>query len=404
MVARMGPDRSGSRRTAIVDAGTVVLAGVIGVMPAVGPFAVLRPYEGGTAVVMVVLAGSLWWRRRAAVTVAWLAVAASGALLLAETAVPGAVLRPGAPALTLLLAPTAPFAGYAVAVYAGTRWSAWLPVVALVVFATAPWQPSLIRARQGLILIGVPALIGLYLAARRRLVDALLARAAGAEREQDLRVAQAAAQTRAQLTAEMHDVVTHRVSLIVLEAGALGLTTAEEHTRTAAERIRAAGCEALDELRELVRVLPGPHEREETPQPLPDLRPLLTAAGAAGNTVDLVEQGTPIPVIPVVGQTAYRMVQEGLTNLRKHAAGAQAQVRVVYEAAGITLTVRNGTLTTPLDAVLAGTGSGTGLLGLRQRVELVGGTFQAGPCSDGFELHAWLPASPAVTPSRQTLR
>src|SRR5207253_4906777 len=118
----------------------------------IGHPAVLRPYGGGTAAVMVVLAGSLWWRRRAAVAVAWLAVAVSSALLLGEMAAPGMVLRPGAaPALALLLAPTAPFAGYAVAVYGGGRRSAWLPVVVLVVLASAPWQESLIRIRQGLI-------------------------------------------------------------------------------------------------------------------------------------------------------------------------------------------------------------------------------------------------------------
>lgn len=389
----------------LVDAGTVALAGVIGVGVTVGHAAVLRPYGGGTAAVMVVLAGSLWWRRRAAVAVAWLAVAASGAFLLAEMAAPGVVLRPGvSPALTMLLAPTAPFAGYAVAVYGGARRSAWLPVVVLVVLASAPWQESFIRIRQGLILIGVPALIGLYLATRRRLVEALLDRAARAEREQDLHAAQAAAHERARLTAEMHDVVTHRVSLIVLEAGTLGLTAAEEPTRTAAERIRAAGCDALDELRELVRVLPEPGVREEAPRPLPDLAPLVSAAGGAGNEVELVEQGTPTPVIPVVGQTVYRTVQEGLTNIRKHAAGAPAQVRIVYGAEDITLTVRNGAATSPLDAALAGTGSGTGLLGLRQRVELVGGTFRAGPCPAGFELQARLPTSPPPTPSQQALR
>jgi signal transduction histidine kinase len=155
----------------------------------------------------------------------------------------------------------------------------------------------------------------------------------------------------------MHDVVTHRVSLIVLEAGTLGLTAAEEPTRTAAERIRATGCVALDELWDLVRVLPEPRVREERPRPLPDLGPLLVAAGAAGNPVDLVEQGTPAPAAPVVGRTVYRMVQEGLTNLRKHATGAPAQVRIVHGAADLTLTIRNGTATTPPDAALADTGS-----------------------------------------------
>jgi signal transduction histidine kinase len=402
----MRPDSSGSRRTAIIDAGTVALAGAIGILLTVGPTAVLQPYRGGTAAVLAVLAGSLWWRRRAPGAVAWLAVVGSAALLLAEAAAPGAVLRPGAPPeLTVLLAPTAPFAGYAVATRAGARRSAWLPVAVLVVLATVPWQPSLIRVRQGLILVGVPALVGLYVAARRRLVDALLDRAARAEREQHLLAAQAAAQERVRLTAEMHDVVTHRISLIVLEAGALGLTAAEETARTAAERIRAAGCQALDELRELVRVLPDPQAYDEGPQPLPDLAPLVAAAGAAGTKVDVVEHGRPILVAPVVGQTMYRMVQEGLTNVRKHAAGARAEVRVAYGAGGITLTIRNGAATAPLDATLAATGSGTGLLGLRQRVELIGGTFEAGPCTGGgFELNARLPIGTAATPAREPAR
>src|SRR5438132_12648427 len=112
----MRVDGSGARRAVFVDAGTVALAALIGVGMSIGHPAVLRPYGGGTAAVMVVLAGSLWWRRRAAVAVAWLAVAVSSALLLGEMAAPGMVLRPGAaPALALLLAPTAPFAGYAVA-------------------------------------------------------------------------------------------------------------------------------------------------------------------------------------------------------------------------------------------------------------------------------------------------
>jgi signal transduction histidine kinase len=357
---------------------------------------VLRPYGGGVAAALAVLAGSLWWRRRWPGAAAWLAVAGSGALLLAEAAAPGVVLRPGAsPELTLLLAPSAPFAGYAVAAYAGARRSDWLPVAVLVVLAAAPWQPSLVRVRQGLILVGVPVLLGLYMAARRRLVDALVDRAARAEREQDLRAAQAAAQERARLTADMHDVVAHRVSLIVLEAGALGLTAADGATQTSAERIRATACQALDELRELVRVSPEPKAPEEGRQTLPDLAPLLAAAEAAGTKVNIVEQGTPIPVAPVIGHTVYRMVQEGLTNVRKHAAGAPAEVRVAYRAAGIMLTIRNGSATAPLDASLAATGSGTGLLGLRQRIELVGGTFQAGPCSGGgFELHARLPTAP----------
>jgi signal transduction histidine kinase len=231
--------------------------------------------------------------------------------------------------------------------------------------------------------------------ARRRLFAALRDRAERAERERDLRAAEAVALERTRLTAEMHDVVSHRVSLIVLEAGALGLTAADEDTAAAAERIRAAGCQALDELRDLVRVLPEPAGRDDPPQPLPDLAPLLDAAEAAGTRVEVVRHGEPVPVAPVVGRTAYRLVQEGLTNVRKHAAGAYARVGLAYDETGLEVFIRNDAATTPTDPALAGSGSGTGLLGLRRRIELIDGSFSAGPCANGgFELCARLPMRP----------
>jgi signal transduction histidine kinase len=246
-----------------------------------------------------------------------------------------------------------------------------------------------------LLLIGIPVLLGLYAGARRRLVEALRDRAERAERERDLRAAEAVARERARLTAEMHDVVSHRVSLIVLEAGALGLTSADQATLAAAERIRAAGCTALDELRELVRVLPEPGGHEDPPQPLPNFAPLLDAARTAGTRVEVVEQGTPIPVSPVVGRTVYRLVQEGLTNVRKHAAGAPTQLRLAYGDIGLTVSIRSSTASAPPDPALATSGSGTGLLGLRRRIELIGGSFTAGQCPDGgFELRADLPGQP----------
>ena len=94
-----------------------------------------------------------------------------------------------------------------------------------------------------------------------------------------------------------------------------------------------------------------------------------------------------------MGRTAYRIVQESLTNIRKHAPGASATVLVRYGGDRVRLTIRNTAATRSVDADLSGTGSGSGLLGLRQRVELVGGTLHAGPNGDGgFEVDAILPA------------
>jgi signal transduction histidine kinase len=380
------------RRHMRVDAVTVGLAAMVGVLLMYGPGAALRPYGPAGVAVLAALAVPLWWRRSAPGAVAWTAVLVSAVLVLAEALMPGAVLRASAGDLTVLVAPTAPFAAYAVAVHAARNRSAWLAVAALAALAVVPWPPSPGRLRSGLLLIGIPVLAGLYASARRHLVEALRDRAERAERERDLRAAEAVARERARLTAEMHDVVSHRVSLIVLEAGALGLTSTDRTTLAAAERIRAAGCTALDELRELVRVLPDPGGREDAPQPLPDLAPLLDAARTAGTRVEIIEQGIPIPVSPVVGRTVYRLVQEGLTNVRKHAAGAPAQLGLAYCDDGLTVFIRNSTATAPPDPALAASGSGMGLLGLRRRIELIGGSFTAGRCPDGdFEVRADLP-------------
>jgi signal transduction histidine kinase len=144
-----------------------------------------------------------------------------------------------------------------------------------------------------------------------------------------------------------------------------------------------------------VRVLPEPSGHDDAPEPLPSFAPLLDAARTTGTRVEVVEQGTPIPVSQVVGRTVYRLVQEGLTNVRKHAAGAPTQLSLTYGDDGLTVSIRSSTATAPPDPALTTSGSGTGLLGLRRRIELIGGSFTAGQCPNGgFELRAELPGQP----------
>lgn len=278
-------------------------------------------------------------------------------------------------------------------------------VAVLVVLATAPWE--LLRATPetwafsvtGLVITAGPALLGLYVGARRRLLHSLAERAERAEREHHLVAEQARAAERAQLAGEMHDVVTHRVSLIVLQAGALRITAGDEETRRVAEELRAAGCQALEELRDLVGVLradPGadadPEDGSERAS-LPDLAGLVAASGSAGVPVELVESGDATLASPVVGRTAYRIVREALTNVHKHAPGASTRVHVRYGADGVRLVVRNAPASGCPDADLTASGSGTGLDVLRRRVELVHGTLRAGPDADGgFRVDAELPA------------
>jgi signal transduction histidine kinase len=244
-------------------------------------------------------------------------------------------------------------------------------------------------------------LVALYFNARHEMLQALRDRAERAERERHLLAEQARAEERARLAGEMHDVVTHRVSLMVLQAGALGITATDEATRQAAGELRAAGVQALDELRDLVGILRTEPEDDQAPA-TSGLAELVAESTAVGTPAELVEQGDPALASPVVGRTAYRIVREALTNVRKHAPGAQVVVRVSYDESQVRVSVRNTVAAAPPDRSLAATGSGVGLAGLRQRIELVHGTLRAAGMPDGgFCLEATMPsyvptAEPAV--------
>ena len=152
---------------------------------------------------------------------------------------------------------------------------------------------------------------------------------------------------------------------------------------------------ALAELRDLVGVLRrGPAGPGRPAEPTaPDPRTLVAEARAVGETVTYVADGDPERISPTVRRTAYRVVQESLTNARKHAPGAEVTVTLSYRADGVTVRVANGAASRPPDSALAGSGSGVGLLGLAQRVELVGGTLHTGPRpGGGYQVDATLPA------------
>jgi signal transduction histidine kinase len=273
----------------------------------------------------------------------------------------------------------------------------WLCFAVLMAISIRAWAPTFTMVTSGLLFTVFPALLGLYIGNRLSLIQALTERAERAEREQELLAEQARADERVRLAGEMHDVVTHRVSLMVLQAGALRITAPDDATRTAAEELREAGCQALSELRDLVGVLrtQGGDDSEEPTDAvhLPDLAELVTESQGVGMTVELIVDGNPLLTAPVVGRTAYRVVQEALTNVRKHAPGAKTRVHLRYGADRVRLTVRNSPPLESVDRELGGSGSGTGLLGLKQRVELVSGRFTAVARPDGgFEVDAILPA------------
>lgn len=243
----------------------------------------------------------------------------------------------------------------------------------------------------GAALLGLPLVAGLWVRARRQLLDAMREQSEQLRREQALRAEQARAQERARIAREMHDVVAHRVSLMVLHAGALEVNAPDARTAEAAALIRDTGREALSNLREVLGVL-RPREAARVPQPtLADLDRLLDQSRALGVMVDRHDEGEARPLDASAERTAYRVVQEALTNVHKHAGGAAADVIVRYLPGELEVVVRNGPSATGGGGL---PGSGWGLTGLRERVELLGGTLEDGPrAGNGFQVLARIPAA-----------
>jgi signal transduction histidine kinase len=283
-------------------------------------------------------------------------------------------------------------AAYGPFYYRKDRRAGFAAVGAMTLIAAEIWDPSTVVITVAVLRTAVGPLLALYVSAREQMLRALRDRAERAEREQHLLAERARAEERARLAGEMHDVVTHRVSLMVLHAGALGVTAPDEATRQAAEELRAAGVQALDELRDLVGILRTAPEEDAAPT-TSGLAGLVAESTAVGTPADLAEQGDPALASPVVGRTIYRIVREALTNVRKHAPGAHVAVQVSYDESQVRLSVRNTAAAAQPDGALAATGSGLGLASLRQRIELVQGTLRAGGTPDGgFCLEATMPS------------
>jgi signal transduction histidine kinase len=283
-------------------------------------------------------------------------------------------------------------AAYGPFYYRSDRRAAFAAVGTLTLIVAEVWEPSAAIITAGVLRTATGPLVALYFVARHQAMQALRERAERAEQERYLLAEQARAEERARLAGEMHDVVTHRVSLMVLQAGALGITAKDDATRQAAEELRAAGCQALDELRDLVGILRTEPDSDQTPS-VAGLPALIAESAAAGTPAELAEDGDSGLASPVVGRTAYRIVREALTNARKHAPGAHVLVAISYRESQVRVVVSNGPATRGADRQLSGTGSGLGLTSLRQRAELMQGSLRAGPAPDGgFRLEAVLPA------------
>ncbi|MFF3910697.1 sensor histidine kinase [Streptomyces sp. NPDC001848] len=280
-----------------------------------------------------------------------------------------------------------------------------------------------------------PVLLGLYVGARRRLMESLRERADSLERELVLlaeraeeRAEWARSEERTRIAREMHDVVAHRVSLMVVHAAALQAVARKDPEKAVrnAALVGDMGRQALTELRQMLGVLragDGVVERpaqsavplaavgaaavaaasrvaevESSEGPcLAELEELIGQSAAAGMVVDLSVEGEVRSYAPEVEQTAYRVVQEALTNVHKHAAGAKTHVRLAHRSAEIAMQVENEPPPEPGSVQAARLPSGgNGLLGMKERVSALGGVFVSGPTdAGGFRVSAVIPAQVA---------
>jgi signal transduction histidine kinase len=246
-------------------------------------------------------------------------------------------------------------------------------------------------SRPGAALIFAGAwLVGREVRRRRNELMLLRERARMLEREREEQARTAVAEERGRIARELHDVVAHSVSVMVVQAQAGPRLLGEpEQARGAFRSIETSGREALVELRRLLGVLrTGDEQLAIGPQPgLGSLDSLLEQVREAGLPVALQIEGDPLQLPPGIDLSAYRIVQEALTNTLKHAGQAHAQVTIRYGTSLLELEIRDNGSGAPASV----NGSGHGLIGMRERVALYGGDLEAGPRDGGYAVQARLP-------------
>ncbi|HUQ54635.1 sensor histidine kinase [Lentzea sp.] len=266
------------------------------------------------------------------------------------------------------------------------------------------WEALLGSVIGSIFFVLFPAVSGMLLGRRRPMVRLLQERNEYLERARALTAASARSEERAHIAGEMHDMLGHRLSLISIHAGALELATATKapQLHEQAELIRTTSSLAMAELREILGVLrtnPEPESLDEDTGTRSDITALVDSSAAAGLTVTLDWSGDDLHgADPRTRRAVHRVVREALTNVHKHAPSTRARVQVAVQGGRARIQVLNGPSTTT-----PGKGTRRGLIGLEERVGLLGGSFSAGhPPEGGFRVAADVPLHPAAQPDQTT--
>ncbi|WP_042397277.1 sensor histidine kinase [Streptacidiphilus carbonis] len=284
------------------------------------------------------------------------------------------------------------------------RRTAWITgglaalAVTVVAAVTTPATQTRLASLVLLDLLVAAAAVGIGIRRRRMHLAAVEERAARAERSREEEARRRVADERVRIARELHDVVAHHITLVNAQAGVAHhlLRTDPEAAYEALAHIKETSRTALDELRATVGLLRQNDDQPDSREPLPgldDLDRLVTSFRKAGLPVRLHQQGVHRRPAPAVDLTVYRIVQEALTNARKHAPGRTVELTLGFGADALSVTVANEGPAARVDAP----GTGHGLIGMRERAATVGGTLTAGPDPDGgFLVRAELPLLPVL--------
>jgi signal transduction histidine kinase len=293
---------------------------------------------------------------------------------------------------------------YAVGAWNRPLWVRALGLVGPVWLAAAAisgwWDADTIEVGYVALIFFVVWSLGAAISARRSYAVELEAKTAALEEARRELADRAVAEERRRIARELHDVIAHAMSVITVRAG-VGAHLATTNPAQAGEAlsvIERTGREALVEMRRMLAVLHDPDPRGPRPEPQPglaDVPRLIEQVGAAGVPVTLTTEGPVRPPLPGLDLAAYRVIQEALTNVVKHAPGARAAVTVRYRPDGLDVTVSNAGGPAPDGAEPP---PGQGLRGMAERVALYDGRLETGRVADGFRVAASFPVEEPVAP------